>query len=163
MSANLDQLIDSLRNELQQYGEMLALLEAQHQLVTGREPAAVLTSITAVETQSAAVESARRDRERSQRQLAWVLGLPETESFQEILPSLPAEYRPLVGALVQEINQLLDRVREHALENHSQLQRSLELMGRFIANLSSQAPSALPGQEQNPSDAEPQAPLKAIA
>ena len=58
MTKALQQVIDSLRNELQQYGEMLALLEAQQDVVTQREPQSVLTSIAAVETQSVAIETA---------------------------------------------------------------------------------------------------------
>jgi hypothetical protein len=49
---------------------------------------------------------------------------------------LPEHYRPLLGALVQENNELLDRVRRRAGENQSVLLRSLELMQRFITTLS---------------------------
>lgn len=162
MIATLQKLIDSLRNELQQYGEMLALLEAQHEVVARRESASVLISIAAIEAQSAAIETARGERETVQRQLAWVYGRPEGENFQGLLPLLPDNYRPLVSALVQEINQLVRRVHECATENHSQLRRSLVLMERFIATISSQAQSALLAEEQDSSGAEPP-PLSAIA
>ena len=164
MTTALQQVIDSLRNELQQYGEMLALLEAQRDVVTQREPQSVLTSITIVETQSGAIETARRDRENAQRQLAWSLGRPDdSDSFQQLLPALPEEYRPLVAALVHEINELLQRVRERARQNHSQLCRALELMERFISTISPQAQSALLGGEKVPLDAEPMPPRSAIA
>ena len=58
MTKTLQQVIDSLRNELQQYGEMLALLEVQQNVVTQCESQSVLTSIAAVETQSVAIEVA---------------------------------------------------------------------------------------------------------
>jgi hypothetical protein len=164
MTKALQPVIDSLRNELQQYGEMLALLEAQQAVVTQREPRSVLTSIAAVETQGVAIESARRNRVTAQRQLAWALGTADKgHSFQDLLPLLPDEYRPLVAALVEEINELLQRVRERAEQNHTQLCRALELMERFIATLSPPAQSAPLGGEQNPSDAEPPPPLSAIA
>lgn len=164
MTKALQKVIDSLRNELQQYGEMLALLEAQQDVVTQREPESVLTSIAAVETQSVAIEGARQGRETAQRQLAWALGRADNNhSFQHLLPLLPDDYRPLVTALVQEINELLERVRERAEYNHAQLRRALELMERFISTLSPQAQSALLVGEQNPPDAEPLPPLSAIA
>src|SRR5215212_8932381 len=94
----LQQVIDSLRNELQQYGEMLALLEVQHDLVAQREPTSVLISISAVEVQSAAIESARRERQTAQRQLAWSVGEADPENFQRLLPLLPETYRPLMAA-----------------------------------------------------------------
>ena len=73
MTATLGQVIDALRNELQQYGEMLALLEAQQESFAQHEPGPLLNSISALETQSAAIEAARRIRETHQRQLAWSL------------------------------------------------------------------------------------------
>jgi hypothetical protein len=133
MTATLAHVIDALRNELQQYGEMLALLEAQQQVVAQREPASILTSISAIEAQSATIDAARRTREMHQRQLAWALSGPDNVGFQELLPLLPDQYRPLVSALVQEINQLLARVRHIAEQNRDQLQRSVELMERFLA------------------------------
>src|SRR5207247_519512 len=89
MTATLEQVIEALRNELQQYGEMLALLEAQQDIVSRREPHSVLKSISAVEAQNTAIETARRQREVSQRQLAWALGRVEGESFPQLLSSIP--------------------------------------------------------------------------
>jgi hypothetical protein len=164
MTKALQTVIDSLRDELQQYGEMLALLESQQDLITQREPRSVLTSIAAVETQGVAIESARRNRLTSQRQLAWALGMADKgHNFHDLLPLLPDEYRPLVAALVEEINGLLQRVRERAEQNHALLRRALELMERFIATLSPPAQSAQLVGGQNPSDAEPPPPLSAIA
>jgi len=134
MTATLEQVIEALRNELQQYGEMLALLEAQHVAVSQRASGSVLTSISAIEAQASAIQDARRIRESHQRQLAWALGRPDGASFEELFPLLPGEYRPLLSALVQEINQLLGRVRLFAEQNHSQLRRSLELMDRFLVS-----------------------------
>jgi flagellar biosynthesis/type III secretory pathway chaperone len=136
MTATLEPVIEALRNELQQYGEMLALLEAQQQAVSQRESGSVLTSVPAIEAQSSVIQDARRTRETHQRQLAWALGRPENVTFHELLPLLPDKYRPLISALVQEINELLGRVRQFAEQNHSQLRRSLELMDRFLVTFS---------------------------
>jgi signal transduction histidine kinase len=164
MTKALQQVIDSLRHEVQQYGEMLALLEAQQDVVTQREPQSVLTSIATVESQSVAIGKARQDRETAQSQLAWALGWSDkNHSFQQLLPLLPGEYRPLVAALVEEINELLRRVRERAEQNHAQLRRALELMERFISTISLQAQTTLLVGEQPPSDAEPPPFLSAIA
>jgi flagellar biosynthesis/type III secretory pathway chaperone len=154
MTATLEQVIEALRNELQQYGEMLALLEAQQRAVSQGESGSVLTSVPAIEAQSSAIQNARRLRETHQRQLAWALGRPENVAFEELLPLLPNEYSPLLSALIREINELLGRVRQFAEENHSQLRRSLELMDRFLFTLSAQgeatAQSPDNGAETNP-------------
>jgi FlgN protein len=150
MTAPLQLLIDSLRHELQEYGEMLALLDAQQELTSQPGSESVLRSITAVEGQTAALSHARQARERCQRQLAWSLGLPESDTFAQLLPSLPCEYRPLVGALVIEINQLLEQVRARAEISHAQLRRSVHLMERFVATLSPEASSARPTGEMDP-------------
>jgi hypothetical protein len=149
MNAALQQLIDSLRNELQQYGEMLALLEAQQEQISLAAAPSVLSSISAVEGQAAAVVTARQSREHCQRQLAWALGRPEGEVFPEILPLLPQECRPLVTALVEEIRHSLKLVRDRAGASHDQLRRSLLLMERFVVSLSSEAWSA-PAEETEP-------------
>jgi hypothetical protein len=164
MTTAIQQLIDALRDELQQYGEMLALLEAQWDVVTQREPQSVLTSVADVESQSGAIEKARRTREQAQRQFAWALGQPvESHSFHQLLPLLPGDYRPLVTALVHEVNELLQRVRERAAQNHAQLRRALELMERFISSISPQTQSALIVGEQSPFDSESTPPRSATA
>ena len=153
MTATLEQVIEALRNELQQYGEMLALLEAQHAAVARRESGSVLTSVTGIEAQSGAIQDARRTRETHQRQLAWALGRPDSITFQELLPLLPDDYRPLVSALVLEINQLLARVRQFAEHNHSQIRRSLELMDRFLVTFATAGEALQLPPAQNPPEA----------
>ena len=51
------------------------------------------------------------------------------------IPLLPQEYRPLMHALVDENNQLLLRVQQRARQNHLLLNRSVDLMERFINTL----------------------------
>ena len=155
MNAALQQLIDSLRNELQQYGEMLALLEAQQELVSCPGNPSVLNSIAAVEGQATAVATARQSREHCQKQLAWALGRPEGEAFLQIVPLLPVECRPLVTALVEEINHSLKRVRDRAGLSHDQLRRSVRLMERFLDSLASEAWSAPHGAPDPSADSLP--------
>jgi len=136
MSVDLTKVIEALRNELQQYGEMLALLDHQQELVKLSGADDILHSIAAINAQSATIQSARERRENLQRELACSFSQPEEATFALLLPLLPEPYRPLLNALVQENNELLDRVRCRASENQSVLLRSLELMQRFITTLS---------------------------
>jgi flagellar biosynthesis/type III secretory pathway chaperone len=150
MTAILQRLIEALRNELQQYGEMLALLEQQHQAVKLQGPDDIWQSITAVNAHSALIQTARQTRQDLQRQLAEALGQKHDCSFTHLMPLLPESYRPLVTALVQENNELLWRARQRAQQNHLLLQQSVELMQRFLTTLSPEdQPAGLKGEEHS--------------
>lgn len=135
MTVILQKLIQSLRNELEQYGEMLALLE-QQQEAAGLGADDVIHSIAAINAQGARIQAAREQRQGCQRQLATQLGQPLDSSFGHLIPLSPASYQPLLTALVQENNELLVRVRERAQQNQALLRRSVDFMQRFINNLS---------------------------
>jgi len=64
-------------------------------------------------------------------------GIPAEEdiTFASLVPQLPPDYRPLVGALVEENNHLLVRVQQRARQNHLLLSRSLEMMQSFLNTL----------------------------
>lgn len=134
MIETLQRLIAVLREELQQYGEMLDLLERQQEAVVSRASTEVYESVGAVQTQATRIQKARATRQDCQQRLAEALHLPARAAFLEIFPRLPDEYRPLVHALVQENNELLVRVQQRARQNHLLLRRSLELMQNLIAS-----------------------------
>src|SRR6266487_1544256 len=131
----LQDLIHALREELQQYGEMLARLDHQQELILRRAPNDLLQSSADIEAQSQVIQSARQARTDRQREVARALGLSDEAAFAQIIPLLPADYRPLVAALVQENNELLVRVQQRSRQNHLLLARSLEFMHRLIGAL----------------------------
>jgi len=130
-----ERLIECLRSELQQYGEMLALLDQQQANVVRRVADDLLITAAAIDTQSAAVQKARQERESYQSGLAQDLLPPGEATLAALTLVLPAKYRPLVQALVHENNQLLFRVRQRAHQNHILITRSMQLMQRLIATL----------------------------
>ena len=135
MNTPLESFIQSLRDELQQYGEMLARLESQQEQVMTRNSNDILQTSDAVQEQGRVIEATRREREQAQRTLAAALQHPGTATLAEIIPLLPAPYQPLTHALVNENNQLLQRIHHRARQNHLLLNRSLELLQRFINTL----------------------------
>ena len=135
MITPLESLIQSLRDELQQYGEMLARLEHQQERVMTRNSADILQTSDAVQEQGRVIELTRRQREQAQRTLARFFQLPETAALADLIPLLPAPYQPLTQALVNENNQLLHRIHQRTRQNHLLLNRSLELLQRFISTL----------------------------
>ena len=163
MIALLDQTVDALRNELQQCGEMLALLEAQGGFSKERAQVPGLLLLADVNTQGALLQSIRTQREDYQRQLAWFFECPDRAALQDLIPLLPEAYRPLVTALLRENLQLLRRIRERAALNHQMLRRSLDRMQSFIDSLSSPDPTALLGEEPDSFAAEPDGPTDRAA
>jgi flagellar biosynthesis/type III secretory pathway chaperone len=135
MNELLQNLIEALREELKEYGEMLALLDQQQQGVMQRPTQDLLQCVTAINSQADAIAAARREREQHQRHVALQLGLPQDAGLAAMSPRLPAEYRPLVQALVQENNDLLVRIHQRARQNLLLLMRIVELMQRFLASL----------------------------
>jgi flagellar biosynthesis/type III secretory pathway chaperone len=135
MNELLQNLIEALREELKEYGEMLALLDQQQQMVMHRQTQDMLQCVAAINAQSETIAAARSERGQRQRHIALKLGLPEEAPFTALIPRLPPEYRPLVQALVQENNQLLVRVQQRARQNHLLLSRVVELMQNFLGSL----------------------------
>lgn len=136
MIDTLNVLIERLREELQQYGEMLALLDQQQQQVVSRHTGDLLATAAAVNEQGSVIQSARERREEARRGLARSLGQSEVAPFVELVPLVSPSYRPLLEALVTENNQLLVRVQQRARQNHMLLHRSLDLLQRLISSLS---------------------------
>jgi hypothetical protein len=137
MTVLLQKLIEALRNELEQYGEMLALLE-QQQEAAGSGADDVIHTIAAINAQGASIHSARELRRMYQGQIAQKVNQPGDAGFAQLIPLLPQNYQPLVDALVQENKELLVRVRERAQQNQTLLRRSLDFMQRFITSLSAE-------------------------
>lgn len=138
MTDSLEQLVDSLREELQQYGEMLARLDDQQELVMRRDAAAVLESVPTVQEQVATLNKAREFRTLAMKKLCAEMEMPLDAAFEQILPRCPENYQILIGALVQENNSLLQRVHQRARQNHLLLTRTVESMQRVINSLTHQ-------------------------
>ena len=135
MKELLSNLIESLREELKQYGEMLALLDQQQQFVMRRQTTALPENVNCINAQAEVLAGARHEREQRQRNLAQSLELPETCGFQVLIPKLPADYQPLVDALVAENNELLIRVQSRARQNHLMLSHCVDLMSQLIHSI----------------------------
>jgi len=135
MTELIQPLIENLRDELKEYGELLALLDEQQEHVLSRHADGVLDSVARINGQSLVLKRARVARETAQQRLAATLGQPEDSGIFVLAQFLPEAYRPLLTALVNENNQLLARVQQRARQNHLLLSRSVELMQRFIQSL----------------------------
>ena len=133
MNDLLHNLIEALREELKQYGEMLAVLEQQQSSVVQRQTSDLLQNVASINAQADVIAAVRHEREQHQRNVSRQLDLPEDADFASIIPLLPPDYRPLVQALVQEKNELLARVHHRTRQNHLLLSHAVELMQQLIS------------------------------
>ena len=132
MKEFLHNLVESLREELKEYGEMLALLDQQQEMVMRRQTQDLIQCVQTINSQVENITAARLEREQRQRNVARLLGLADDTPFSLLVPQLPGEYRPLIQALVQENNELLRRIQRRARQNHLLLSRIVELMQRLF-------------------------------
>jgi flagellar biosynthesis/type III secretory pathway chaperone len=135
VKSELDTLIITLREELTQYGELLALLEQQQDLIVSRSAEGLLENLSAINAQVPVVATAREHRDQLRKNLATALGQATTFSFRQLIVLIPSDYQPLLKALVEEINDLLIRSQQRLRQNHLLLSRSLDLMQQMIFSL----------------------------
>ncbi|MBN2506343.1 MAG: hypothetical protein JXQ71_06585 [Verrucomicrobia bacterium] len=143
----LQALVDALRHELQQLGEMLALLDPHP---AQPAPFASPASAAALHTHRTLLQQAREQRQTRQRQLAAALNQPASASIAQLLTAVPAAYQPLLAALVQENHELRQRVEQRAQQARETLRHSLERMRAFITALPPGPPAASPRAAPTP-------------
>lgn len=135
VSALVSRLIDLLRAELHEYGEMLAQLDQQQESVMARAADDVLRSVASINEQMGRIQAARQQREACQSETACLLNKPDDPMFQSVIPLLPEKFQVAVASLVRENNELLARVQRRAQQNHLLLTRSLQMMQQVINSL----------------------------
>ena len=139
-------LIETLRLELQQYGEMLALLERQQESVMARAADDVLNSVVSINEQMGRIQSARQARQACQNEVARLLQKPGEPAFGVLIPLLPEKFQFPVQTLVRENNEILARIQRRAGQNHLLLTRSLQMMQQFMnALMPANAPTTYNG------------------
>ncbi len=135
MSRSLEHLIGAMRDELTECGELLALLQEQQSLIIARSSDGLLKNIEQVNVQFDKISAARHLRETQQSQYAVEIGFPVGSTFGDLSPRVAAAYRPLLGALVEEINGVLENLHQWLRQNHRLLGRSLDLLQQLIKGL----------------------------
>ena len=149
MTEELNNLITALRDELTQYGEVLALMQEQQQFIINRVANELLLNLNEVNEQMEKVSVARNHREACRRALVATLGATEETTFRQMTEMLSPEVQPLLNALVEEINQLLQHIQKWLRQNHMLLSRSLDLMKQIMKGMfpSSSATAGTYGRE----------------
>lgn len=143
MTPNLQRLIDALRDELQHYGEVLALLDAGHDRLTRKTVARASRAAASFQAHATALIVSRGKRERFQQQLAWACQHPDASAPEKLLPLIASEYQPLLRALFEETHSLRRQLHERA-QHHPWLQANGELTARLVSPAAPEAAATPP-------------------
>jgi Flagellar biosynthesis/type III secretory pathway chaperone len=128
-------IADLLRQELAEYGELLRLFEQQQEALFKRDADAVLQLSSHLEDQARILQDCRERRESAVATFAAGFDLPPSTTLRSLLDRIEADARPLLEALINEINRLLHRVRRTSRHNHALLSRTLELQQEMLREL----------------------------
>jgi len=135
MNQNWKIIADALRNEIAEYGGLLGLFEEQQRQLFARDPDAVLRLSGEIETLVRQLHESRRNREALVAAFATEHGELPTATLRSLLPHFDAEVRPLLEALIAEINVLVHRVRRVSRHNQSMLSRAVEAQQELLRQL----------------------------
>ena len=127
MSKDWELIAQCLRAELADYGGLLNLFEEQQRTARSGDSETVLNFATRIEAQARLVAQTRARRERAVATFADENGRPASASLRAMLSLIEPDARPLLKALITEVNILLHRVRRASRQNHSLLSRAAEV------------------------------------
>lgn len=133
--SNWEFIAECLRAELADYGGLLHLFEAQQRALFDRDADTVLGLANEIEQQARTVGESRCRREQAVASFAESHGKPTTSTLRALLPLIEANARPLLEALINEVNTLLHRVRRTSRHNHTLLSRTLEVHQETLQQL----------------------------
>ncbi|MFZ1057480.1 MAG: flagellar protein FlgN [Opitutaceae bacterium] len=128
-------IADCLRSELAEYGRLLQIFEEQQVFLLKREAAGVLRATNEIDEQVRVVTRSRKERERATSEFAQAQGLPGSVTVRALLPHIPEEARPLLEALVEDLNRLVARVRRISRHNRLFLIRTIETHQELLRRL----------------------------
>jgi cell division septum initiation protein DivIVA len=127
-----DQLVDALRDELQEKGGLIRLLNQQTETLYRRDTAENERLEEQIRAQLRLIARCTQDREFALRQTAVKLHLNDDVQSNEVIRGFPEYVHPLLEALFSEVDRLNNRMEERLKQNQG-------LKERFIFETSSAA------------------------
>ena len=127
-----DQLVDALRDELQEKGGLIRLLNQQTETLYRRDTAENERLEEQIRAQLRLISRCTKDRDLAIRQTASQFQLNDDVQSPEVIRNFPEYVHPLLEALFSEVNRLSNRMEERLGQNQG-------LKERFL----SKAPSAV--------------------
>ncbi len=132
MNATWETLADCLRDEVQEYGGLLNLFEEQQACIFRRDADRLLQLVDALDLAARSAERARRKRETCAGAFAAGCGRSAGATLRSLLPLCEEAARPLLEALINEVNVLIHRLRRIAHQNHLLLAHTVDLQQSLL-------------------------------
>jgi hypothetical protein len=120
-----DQLVDALRDELQEKGGLIRLLNQQTETLYRRDVAENERLEDQIRVQLRIISRCTQCRELALRQSASKFHLNEDVESNEVIRSFPDYVHPLLEALVSEVDRLSNRMQERLRQNQGLKERLL--------------------------------------
>ena len=139
MTVNPDNLIEALRNEMQEYGGLLSLFNDQQTAILERKPEVVMEMQVAITRQVDAINECRKVREETARSIAEAAGQTPESPVRALVETCAEAVRPLLHALLDEVNQLIQKTRRRAQQNQMLLARSIEVSQQILQRINPEA------------------------
>lgn len=122
-----DPLVGLLREEVQEYGGLHNLLDRQQSEIFTRESDLVMLTNDDIELQMGKMNALRERRESKVKAMADQCDCDPELSLKNMLPHFPEYIRPLLEALIDEVNAMVTRTRRKARQNYLLLSRTMEI------------------------------------
>lgn len=135
MTTEWETLADAFRNEVQEYGGLLNLFDQQQEAILRRDPDMVLAVADLLESQVETVDKFLHEREAVGKQLAERCDRPPDIPLSELISDSPEPMRPLLFALIEEVNSLVFRTKRRARQNQMLLFRSIDVSRQILQRL----------------------------
>tara|TARA_B100002019_G_C21273465_1_gene603778 strand:- start:3031 stop:3549 length:519 start_codon:yes stop_codon:yes gene_type:complete len=132
---NWEELLELLRTELQEYGGLMGLLNAQQQTILSRKSDSLLEINQSVQTQMEASQILQKRRQGYVSHMARSFGHTDQASLSELLPYLPDVTQPMFESIIEEINSLISNVRRKVAQNQRLLARLLEVTDHILSTV----------------------------
>jgi hypothetical protein len=118
-----DQLVDALRDELQEKGGLIQLLNQQTETLYRRDIVENERLEEQIRTQLRLISRCTQGREFALRQTATKFHLNEDVQSNEVVRSFPEYVHPLLEALFSEVDRLSNRMEERLKQNQGLKER----------------------------------------
>ena len=127
-----EELLQLLRDELQEYGGLIGLLNAQQQSILNRRSESLMELNQSVLTQMEASQILMKKRQGFVLSLAESFGEPNSSSLSEIVSHFPDVTQPMFLSIIEEINSLISQVRRKVEQNQRLLNRLTEVTDQIL-------------------------------
>jgi flagellar biosynthesis/type III secretory pathway chaperone len=128
-----EDLMGLLRDELEEYGNLIGLLTSQQQSILERRTENIQLINQSVQTQMEANQILQNRRNNFVDSFASSLGVENSSTLSELIPHFPAATQPMFESIVEEINNLITLIRNKIAQNQRLLFRLSEVTDQILS------------------------------